>query len=1609
MTTLTVPRLPRFLAVALAVGLSLGVILPLVSAPPPAAADTAPVDPTNPGTPVTVSADALPTTQIDRVAWAQVIVGNTVYVAGNFTTARPAGAAPGVNTVPRNNLLAYNIETGNLISGFAPNLNAQALAITASPDGSRIYVGGDFTAVDGVPYYRIVAISTATGQVISSFRPIMGSQVRALAATNTTVFAGGTFQSVNGEQRRFLAQLNASDGSLTDWVADADDVVYAMTVTVDGSKLIAGGRFEHIEGADHYGLVALNTTDGEVVPWAATAKVRNAGPNAAIVSLRATADRVYGSGYVFGSNEDGNLEGIFSADPDTGEIVWIEDCHGDTVSTWTLGDAVYGVGHPHYCGNIGGFPQTDPWTMHHSIAFSKAATGTITPDPYGYFNWAGNPSPSLLNWFPNWIVGSYTGQGQAAWSVTGNDRYIAAAGEFPYVNGVAQYGLTRFAVTSIAPNKVGPVVNDELVPATASFMSGEARISWTATYDRDNTHLSYSLVRDGNTATPVYQTTQDSTFWLRPTMGFIDRGLTPGSTHTYRLYVTDPWNNSISRLGPPVTVSSTNSGGPYGDSVSADDPDAYWPLDESSGALGFDHVGFTDLSLQSGVSRGASGPVPGATASTFSGNGTGFGATQSAITGPNTFTVESWIRTTTNRGGKIIGFGASNTGNSSSYDRHVYMDNSGRIWFGVYPGGVRTVNSSGTYNNGQWHQIVASLGSNGMRLYVDGVLVGSRTDVTTAQGYNGYWRVGGDNLNSWSSQPTSNYFQGDIGQVAIYPSVLSRSDVIDHWVASGRTSPLPPAPADAYGAAVYNLNPDMFWRLGDSGGSTMLDSGQNQFNGNYAGSVTKGVAGAIAGTGNTAVTFAGGTASGQAQFTNPTTYSLETWFTTTTHVGGKLIGFGNERSALSSNYDRHIYMQDDGTLVFGVWTGQPNTIVTTSAYNDGAWHHVVAIQSSDGMKMYVDGTLVGTNPQTEAQGYTGYWRIGGDNTWGSSSPYFAGTLDEVAVYPIALSAQTISTHYVLGTTGTPPNQPPTASFTSSVDHLSASFDGTASTDADGTISGYAWDFGDGQTGSGSAVSHSYAAAGTYPVTLTVTDNQMATAAVTHDVTVTAAPSVNLLAQDTFTRTVAGGWGAAETGGTWGLTGSAASFAVSGGTGRITVGAGSTRTAALGAVSSSDADIQTTLSFDTVPTGGGGYANVVGRQVGSSFYIANVWVRSTGVVSVVLKQGATILSQATVSGVTYTAGMPLQLRLQVTGTAPTTMRAKVWPAGQPEPSAWLTSSTDSTAALQAAGSLALQTYLSGSATTPVMVSFDNLIATTTAPAPPNEAPVAAFTTSTANLNVSVDASGSTDSDGTITSYAWDFGDGQTGSGVTASHSYTAAGNYMVTLTVTDNQSATNAVTHQVTATSPPAGVIAQDDFNTATANGWGIAGVGGTWTVAGSASAYQVSGGVGQQIVPPGSTKTSVLPSVNSTAVDLQVQFSTTNNATGGGIFVSVIGRDVGTTNYLARVWLTATGVVQLQLMQGSTILQAANITGLAYTPGVVMHVRLQVFGTSPTTIRSRIWTDGQAEPAGWQTSVTDVTVALQQAGSVGLRSYLSATATESPATIRFDELTVGTP
>ncbi len=110
-------------------------------------------------------------------------------------------------------------------------------------------------------------------------------------------------------------------------------------------------------------------------------------------------------------------------------------------------------------------------------------------------------------------------------------------------------------------------------------------------------------------------------------------------------------------------------------------------------------------------------------------------------------------------------------------------------------------------------------------------------------------------------------------------------------------------------------------------------------------------------------------------------------------------------------------------------------------------------------------------------------------------------------------------------------------------------------------------------------------------------------------------------------------------------------------------------------------------------------------------------------------------------------------------------------------------------------------------------------TSTPPPPANVAPTARLTptssTGVAPVTVSFDGRTSSDSDGTIASYAWAFGDGSSATGSTTSHTYTAAGTYTVTLTVTDNAGATGTATGTVTVTAAPSPVPAAPSAVSAT--------------------------------------------------------------------------------------------------------------------------------------------------------------------------------------------------
>ncbi|WP_454851903.1 LamG-like jellyroll fold domain-containing protein [Promicromonospora soli] len=1025
--------------------------------------------------PPTVAADPLPTVQIDGVVWKQVIVGNTVYVGGEFQNARPAGAAPGTNLVPRTSLLAYNLTTGALITSFNHTLNGSVTDLAASPDGTRLYAVGGFTTVNGVTRNRIAAFNLPTGTLNTSFAPSMNGTTKAVAATDTTVYAGGHFSAVNGTARYRLAAMNASNGAVRPgFVPVVDDrQVQSIVVAPDEQSVAISGTFTSVNSdtANGYGIAWLDVATGATKTLPVNARVRNAGDSASVLRLATTSDAWYGVGWHYSSK--GTTEGTFKVSWNDGTLVWIEDCHGDTYDVAPLGDVVYTASHKHYCGNSGGFPETSPRSYHHSTAWTDEVRGTNTKDIYNYPDHPGTPRPDLLTWYPETVVGSYTGKGQAVWTVTGNADYVLYGGEFPKVSGVAQQGLVRYAKRTSAPNLSGPVASGSaLNPTLVSVAAGTVRARFSTTWDRDDEALTYRLYRDSDSAAPIFQETISTKFWLPQNRVVQDTGLAPGSSHRYRLTATDPSGNVKRSEWLTIEVSDAAQSA-YATTVVQDGATHLWRLGEPEGsAVTYDWAGAGDLAVPSTVRLGTAGAITGDTntAATFQNSSSSRLVSPDRIAGPNTFSVEAWVKGT--GGGRIVGFGNSSsaTGTSSSYDRMLYVDSGGRITFGVYPGAIRTLRSPARVDDDAWHHVVATLGAGGMQLFVDGVQVGSRTDVTSGQAYTGYWRIGADTLSSWPNRPL----------------------------------------------------------LGDR---------------------------------------------------------------------------------------------------------------------------------------------------------------------------YSGSVDDVAIYPTALSTATVLDHYTVAAEGRA-NRPPVAAASASIHGFDLTVDGSGSSDPDGPISSWAWDFGDGTTGSGPEATHTYATPGTYTVTLTVTDADGATDQDTVQVEATAPAE---FAADDFGRDVAGGWGTAPVGGDWALYSAASNYSVAGGEGLMSLPtAGSNRKAQLQSVSAGDVEIRSVLSLEEISDGGGTFVSLAGRTSGfSSEYRGKVWVKSTGAVQLqltALQSGETTLAAANIAGLSVGAGDRLAVRMQVLDSSPTTIRAKVWAAGTTEPAAWQLTTTNSVPELQDVGAVGYSVSNAGSVTT-----------------------------------------------------------------------------------------------------------------------------------------------------------------------------------------------------------------------------------------------------------------------------------------------------------------------
>ena len=191
---------------------------------------------------------------------------------------------------------------------------------------------------------------------------------------------------------------------------------------------------------------------------------------------------------------------------------------------------------------------------------------------------------------------------------------------------------------------------------------------------------------------------------------------------------------------------------------------------------------------------------------------------------------------------------------------------------------------------------------------------------------------------------------------------------------------------------------------------------------------------------------------------------------------------------LYRNYDN----QDSGFGDVSVACAAPNPD-TLSAFaaertSDGALTVMVINKATTGSTVTL--SLVGFTPGGAVQ----RWQLTSANAISRQGDVVASGTSVSAPVP----AQSI-TLFVLpkGSSGGTPNQPPlaqtTATPTSGSAPLTVSFNALGSVDSDGTVVAWAWDFGDGQTGTGPLPQHLYAQPGVYTATLTVTDDDGATA------------------------------------------------------------------------------------------------------------------------------------------------------------------------------------------------------------------------------------------------------------------------------------------------------------------------------------------------------------------------------------------------------------------------------------------------------------------------------------------------------------------------------------
>jgi hypothetical protein len=259
---------------------------------------------------------------------------STVYVGGRFDTIRDARGVPHTHA----NLAAIGATSEYPIDdSFAPNPSrsgATAEALSLSLLGSTLYVGGAFDRIGGQNRQNLAALDSTSGAV-SGWNPGADANVYAILPACGAVYVGGGFKNAGGQVRNYVAAVDPASGSALPWNPGPDSAVFALTRF--GPTIYAGGAFSTIAGQLRQKAAGLDVATGSATGF-------DPGADGVVRALATSDSNVYMGG-TFSSIGNAVRVGLAALDPATGQAAaWDPEPDGP-VKALTVGDgAVYAGG-----------------------------------------------------------------------------------------------------------------------------------------------------------------------------------------------------------------------------------------------------------------------------------------------------------------------------------------------------------------------------------------------------------------------------------------------------------------------------------------------------------------------------------------------------------------------------------------------------------------------------------------------------------------------------------------------------------------------------------------------------------------------------------------------------------------------------------------------------------------------------------------------------------------------------------------------------------------------------------------------------------------------------------------------------------------------------------------------------------------------------------------------------------------------------------------------------------------------------------------------------------------------------------------------------------------